>query len=838
MVDGFFDTAFSSYHPFVPDLNGSQFESLAQFAESVKTDNNFPYHYFLVPKGTLTSPLLGYPEPPSDCLNRIVQAAQQPPGRTKSIFTVIRGTGGGKSRLLEELRFAGLKAQQHSVLVLAATFNHLWSSNLPILNNQYLFNPEFHLALAVVIRMASVFYARSPEDITTAIQGLPPLSSGCAVIQAFVHHAARKLGPHIKTVVVVVDESVRACQEVIDRYALPRRTDAMHVVRAALLDYKVGDLNVSLVISGLDTSPIGADLQTGSQRPLSAIHLPHALEPSQVVTKWWGISESTVTQEIFRYFLLIAASLCQLPRAIEQAAKEIKQQNWTPETVHGFYKAVRVNFPSHYTTRWPDSSIVRAMIFGDSIDLSMEESSWKVWQLIRDSFITNPVEDLKARSLVPEAAAIMLLAAADKTINTTKQLPSRLVQILNFDAISLAGQVFESMTHNVLIARLIAHADDCDGVTNCTMTLPRLLGVNLNNLVDLDSICRNNFPEFSELHVLPPSSMASGRDFWRTLSNLAASQVDESQIVCRADESESFDLVILVLSQPMFLILIRFHDSDNCGYPPLFPMEPENNNCVAADFRNDAMFDAVIKNHRFVSVTMRPSANAATFGDWYTNQAAKSGSPYKLQELTGLDHLRPSGFEDVSLPPLTSWKAGSLPKLPSVYNKPDKFFEQLRGLKSAKFGGLYVCQSSKNQAFDELLVIWPPGSTPFLVFIDCKSTLEVLEPGVTQDTLKTVLWDPDMKQYNNLLHIQSLAVKTVEASPSDNPDECPLTAFANGRFLFVYLTCDPGVSYMNGHVLVLKRDQTIRLFGPFWHLFRAASSTFGQQERTLSSDCT
>ena len=72
------------------------------------------------PTEKLTNPYLGYNI--LDNVNKVIEAVDsRPSGRTKPVVVTIRGTGGGKTRLLEELRHH-LNVDTNT-LVVAITFN-------------------------------------------------------------------------------------------------------------------------------------------------------------------------------------------------------------------------------------------------------------------------------------------------------------------------------------------------------------------------------------------------------------------------------------------------------------------------------------------------------------------------------------------------------------------------------------------------------------------------------------------------------------------------------------------------------------------------------------------
>lgn len=156
-------------------------------------------------------------------------------------------------------------------------------------------------------------------------------------------------------------------------------------LRHALLD-KVP--NAALVMSSLDLNIPG---MTDSGRPLTRLPQCEALDPGEIVTKWWKITESQLQ---FR-FELIAAMLCDLPRALEIANTYI--QDNLAEVAHSTFAAslvknVKQLIEERYAVSkdsmlFPSPPLLKAMVFKSKYVLDSEVSA-----AIRDSLLTNVLD--------------------------------------------------------------------------------------------------------------------------------------------------------------------------------------------------------------------------------------------------------------------------------------------------------------------------------------------------------------------------------------------------------------------------------------------------------------
>ena len=155
----------------------------------------------------------------------VMDIAEISPGsRFKPLLGVVCGMGGGKTRLIEELRRALLMMRERCrkpslglrpVLVLPFAFTFNATMNLNREDYTWSSNPDVCFACSVVVRLASVFYGLPVAKVRRMILGSRPFKNDdfeefpVELIRGFLLHAVRKV-PNATTVVVMVDEILKA----------------------------------------------------------------------------------------------------------------------------------------------------------------------------------------------------------------------------------------------------------------------------------------------------------------------------------------------------------------------------------------------------------------------------------------------------------------------------------------------------------------------------------------------------------------------------------------------------------------------------------------------------
>ena len=89
-------------------------------------------------------------------------------GRDKPILAMIKGTGGGQTRAIEEMRLL-LQLGRSDCLVIPITFNYHYGYNFldesqPFKNQNLLIGSLFSVAISIIRRMFAVFYAIPLEE--------------------------------------------------------------------------------------------------------------------------------------------------------------------------------------------------------------------------------------------------------------------------------------------------------------------------------------------------------------------------------------------------------------------------------------------------------------------------------------------------------------------------------------------------------------------------------------------------------------------------------------------------------------------------------------------------
>lgn len=185
-----------------------------------------------------------------------MELAADTPSSKKSFLATLRGSGGGKTRALEELRYQLLG--QPGVLPLAITYNSAmvlypraefgWSNNY-----------ELNYGMTVVARLATVFYGKPLDEMLDLLlerKWAGGVKYPLELIRGFLLHAVRKL-EGIHTIVVLADEVARAEEAFASEYKLGEQSrDVTSLLRKAVLDAEIRDgLQATLVMSSLTLTP-------------------------------------------------------------------------------------------------------------------------------------------------------------------------------------------------------------------------------------------------------------------------------------------------------------------------------------------------------------------------------------------------------------------------------------------------------------------------------------------------------------------------------------------------------------------------------------------------------
>jgi hypothetical protein len=210
--------------------------------------------------------------------------------RDKPLFAMVRGSGGGKTRTLMEIRDECLRRE--GVLPIAITFNHAWDIWNDSLWTSSTGRARLCYALSVVLRMTSVMFGIFRGD-DLVMQSLHLLDGDhCDAPQDIIRGMLNLLedkvnekrgGKYVKQIVVMLDECVMSEERALAFNA--RATDITFIARYAILYDKRDDrAGTTLVVSSLTLKPTGFP---GSSSVTLALDMAQSLNVTSVVDNWF-----------------------------------------------------------------------------------------------------------------------------------------------------------------------------------------------------------------------------------------------------------------------------------------------------------------------------------------------------------------------------------------------------------------------------------------------------------------------------------------------------------------------------------------------------------------------
>eukprot|EP00435_Cladocopium_sp_Y103_P069806 s321_g34.t1 len=346
----------------------------------------------------------------------ILDLSAQKPSSKKSFLATVRGSGGGKTRALEELRWELLG---EGVLPLAFTYNS--AMELDFDEFRWSNSVKLNYGMAVVARLATVFYGvRLPKilslldqdaDLASMLKMEQDADFPIQLIRGFLSHAVKKLRCRrdIHTVVVLADEVARAEEAFVQAFDLRKGADVTSILRKAVLDQEIlPDLQATLVISSLTLGPLGA---SPSGRFPWVLQLSQNLNATKVAASWWQRADDNVAT-------FVAAALSELPRFVEFAAEFFKDNQTSTKRlnqteVKGVFSHVRKRLQERYGRHLPKADALYPAIFGEQT-----ERNNKVMSLITRSIFVNSLTDMEQSDgsdglmIKPVPSLFMLSAAA------------------------------------------------------------------------------------------------------------------------------------------------------------------------------------------------------------------------------------------------------------------------------------------------------------------------------------------------------------------------------------------------------------------------------------------
>ena len=416
---------------------------------------------------------MGHPFLPSDApfsieeeAQRVVDMSKERPHPRKPVLAIVRGMGGGKTRLLEELRRQLLV--QRKVLCLFITFNGHWVIRKETEAWPRCESPSMLYALLSITRMASVFYGLDIDVVVKKLQTCN-LKSGAEAdaadaIRSFLSHViahasqvrSERQQPELCHLVVGVDEAYEAERIVSTRFGCDvTQVDVTSCLRVAVLDKSLA-LPSTLVISSLSLTSLGVPLST---RPVQPLSVPSFIRPELIVSHWWRGEDRFCAEDIPK-LLVVAQALCRLPRAVESAASFLtlhgpKEKSANVCMDQAFTKALFASVGEAIALRYqslnfPSIQMLKALVFSEQIPVT------DVMQLIRTSFFTNVLSNFGANMQIkPEGSVALLCAVAKNTDDSVVEFRDIRTQLM-FDDLVLKthGDALQHFLVKAILLRL------------------------------------------------------------------------------------------------------------------------------------------------------------------------------------------------------------------------------------------------------------------------------------------------------------------------------------------------------------------------------------------------
>ena len=371
------------------------------------------------PEVTMSNPYIN-DESLSKCLQQIKEALEErSDSRIKSVLAVIIGSGGGKTRLLEECR-RRLNKEDVGNVVIAVTMN---------CNTMYSFSRERYfkgsnnlplsMILSILSRVLMVTHDLSFEDSRDIIKSnllCLDIQSSSNKLVFFFRSAIRRIirsietatGYPLKRLVLMVDE-VMMIKEINIQYlqqnekndVAPMFEEFLESIRQALLNEPFKSIDGAIVQSTLVISSLSyttADIAL-SFRPIHFLKIP-ALSVEDVVSKWllYDVNSEINSQDKF-HLQLIAQTLLGVPRLLELAKYFILGNciNKTdsvlilePSSIKKLYEYIFESITSRYIVGLPSSEKLLALVYGENTSVDSEYLN-----LLAQSYFFNTTTGLK-----------------------------------------------------------------------------------------------------------------------------------------------------------------------------------------------------------------------------------------------------------------------------------------------------------------------------------------------------------------------------------------------------------------------------------------------------------
>jgi hypothetical protein len=361
--------------------------------------------------------------------------------RIKNVIMTVRGSGGGKTRMLEEIRRK--VNERYDGVAIAVTFNNLTDYNS--IKERFIINHHHHhdcgafnLILSIICRLCCIIYGYSFEESVLRMKNLQFLDSldmNCDILQLFIQHIINQItknGTKLKDFILMIDEVAR-----IDDGS-GSLNSALSIITKAMLNtpFKSFDGNpirTALILSSLVITPYGTS--TDSSRKIRTLQLPPELNVDDVLNKWWLplLSSKDKTKlkvaslsdwDKFKLRLL-ANTINTLPRALEEAGTNIMNRLQCKdaiddELISSVFDSIKKMLQYYATGVTGDMSPV---LFGHSTPKYLYHLIYmgnrikldpSIMQLLRFSVYSNSLKTIGAsESIFPKGSILMIIALAE-----------------------------------------------------------------------------------------------------------------------------------------------------------------------------------------------------------------------------------------------------------------------------------------------------------------------------------------------------------------------------------------------------------------------------------------
>ena len=354
---------------------------------------------------------------------------KKPNSRSKPLLATVMGSGGGKTRLLEECR--RILNEKNNTLVISVTFNndiaYSWKDENFFDDDKFI---PFNMLMSVLIRVMNVALPEDFDNIQKRVHRLlmnqdksDYIDSG-DLIKMFRYAMGRIVcainvsnRTSLEGLVLMVDEVIKLREETKyeDANLMSESfKQAMQCLQQAMLSKYIPqedrDLKAALVISSLELSAL-------SKTDRVILHLiAPAITAEEVVSKWWLINSSNCNKRDRFRLELIASTLLGVPRLL-QFAKEyidstlpnLKRKKMSKESIQSLYLKIFEAVQGRYKFNIFLATAKRksALIFQEVVAYEETDTA-----LFRISYFTGSLPTSKYDSFIPRGS-IFMLAACD-----------------------------------------------------------------------------------------------------------------------------------------------------------------------------------------------------------------------------------------------------------------------------------------------------------------------------------------------------------------------------------------------------------------------------------------